>query len=199
MEYLYVIAVAVVALVLGYVLGGRRTFRGDPGPAAEQPKEYGKHHIKIHDKNTDEDYDFYENESANEDPKKPGDTGRVVGVAGDLDSAGIWRRDDNEIGGKVTLNDIDCGHTYYVTREKMIDKGADKTCGGPNAFANEYETVKDEVQLLAISVADKCKQKPSCQATIDFQSSYRSCWQNPNPARWVMTVRYQLKVTCFTL
>jgi hypothetical protein len=199
MEYPYVIAVAVASLVLGYVLRGWWTFRADPDLAAEKPKEYGKHHVEIQDDDTDDDYDFYENESANEDPTKPGDTGDVIGVAGDIDAAGIWRRDDKEIGGKVKLDDIECGHTYYVTREKMIDKGSDKTCGGPNAFASEYATVKDEVQQLAISVADQCKQKPSCQATIDFQSSHRSCWHNPNPDKWVMTVRYQVRVVCFTL
>jgi hypothetical protein len=172
-----------------------------PGDGGDEPKkQYGKNRVVVRDKETNQDFDFFENESKGFDGRKPGDPGEVIAVGGGTDEISIWVKEADEEG-IVGLDQIKCERTYYVTREKFGATGNDKTCGGPNALQAEYKAVKDEVIRAAIRVADRCRRKPSCLAAIDFQSSFLACVQSKNPEApgFYLQARYQVRVSCVTI
>lgn len=188
------LAIEILLILVAFGLGIwiRRLLGG-----ALDRKVYGKRRTVIEDAETDDSYDFFENEGFGDDGKKPGSRGQPVAVGGVKDRATVWGTGDQL--GLVSLDEIECGRIYYVTREKFVDKGNDKTCGGPDAFQAEYNAVKDEVLRLAVRVADRCKRQPSCQAVIDFQESFTTCVPDGDPPQFVLQVRYQVRVNCFTL
>ena len=77
MSYAGVALIAAGAGVAGFVLRSvLRLRRGAPPPGV---KAYGQHRITIHDAATGADYDFFENESARENRRRPASLGEVVG------------------------------------------------------------------------------------------------------------------------
>ena len=195
MSYAGVALIAAGAGVAGFVLRTVLRFRSRAA-AAPGVKAYGQHRVTIHDAETGGDYDFFENESAGENRRKPASLGEVVAVGGGAEGVSIWLDDGDAPGGSATLESVECGHTYFVTREEFVGKGRDRTCGGPAEIAARYETVKAEVVAAAVRVAARCQ--PRCRASIDFQSAFRSCWYNAGPDEWVLQVRYQIRVSCLT-
>ena len=198
MSHVITVIIALASFVLGFVVRGFFQTRGNV-PADE--KQYGKSKKTLHDNATNDDYDFYENESAKDDPKKPAEkVGEYKQVGLDREQVSIWLWDDDDKtltqGKAVKREDIDCGHAYYVTRHKVISKGTDKTCGGPDEFAAQHKAVKDEVLAEAIRVADRCKRKPDCKAALEFQGGYRFCWNKPETDEWFLEIAYQVRVSC---